>query len=333
MKKILVAALTASVLIPASAMADSTTLYGNLRYSVGSVTDNNTDGLVASDNTSLLGVKGSYGDDIKAFFHLQTQANAEGQTGDKNGNAFQQRFFFGGLKGGFGTVKYGRLTNAYKMPGFKLDRFYNTAGINASGVYSAGGATYGLSGATNGFTDNSVEYTTPKLADSITLQAGIYIDDGDNDDHGTSFGVKYQKGAVMAGIVVAQNDTTTVAVPGIAADESATRLYGNYKGAGYTVGLSYETLTFATTSDINYLYVIGTYDVSAKTELIASFGSVDGGTAEGTGMTAGVYHKLLPNTKVFALYSGASLDDDINNAETDPSVVAVGVFHNFSISN
>ena len=116
-KLILVTAIAAACAAPMAAMSD-TTLYGQLRYSINSVNeddargDDSIDGLRGEDNVSLLGVKGAYGDDIKAFFHLQTGARADSQASGAAGNAFDQRFYFGGLSGGFGKVAYGRMTNA-----------------------------------------------------------------------------------------------------------------------------------------------------------------------------------------------------------------------------
>jgi hypothetical protein len=330
MKKVIIAVLAVSLLLsPLTAMAGNTTLYGKMRYSFASVQDDTVDGLVAADNTSLLGVKGSYGDDMKAFFHLQTGAKAD----DNSGTALAQRFFFAGLKSSLGKVQYGRMTNAYKMPGFKLDRFYNTAGVNATGVSSYGGATYGLSGATNGFTDNALEFTSPKIADLITAHGGLYVDDANTDDHGYSYGAKIATGSIMAGVVGATNGNDVATVPGVAADQSAVRGYGKYQGKGYSLGVSYENVEDTATTDVNYLYVIGSYNVSDKLEAIASYGNVDSGAAEGDGFTGGLFYSIAPNTQVFALVSAVSLDDSSSHAEDNPTVYGIGFFHNFSMSS
>ena len=330
MKKVIIAVLAVSLLLsPLTAMAGNTTLYGKMRYSFASVQDDTVDGLVAADNTSLLGVKGSYGDDMKAFFHLQTGAKAD----DNSGTALAQRFFFAGLKSKLGKIQYGRMTNAYKMPGFKLDKFYNTAGVDATGVVSYGGATYGLSGATNGFTDNALELTSPKIADLITVHGGLYVDDSNEDDHGFTYGAKLATGAITAGVVGATNGDTVQALPGVAADQSAVRGYAKYQGKNYSLGASYENVENTATTDVNYLYVIGSYKVSDQLEAIASYGNVDDGAAKGDGFTGGLFYNIVPNTKVFALVSTASLDDSASHAEDNPTVYGIGFFHNFSMSS
>lgn len=368
MKKILLALAVVSMVLPMSAMADNTTIYGQFRYSIADVSDNGAlkdgsgakDGVVAADNTSVLGVKGSYGDDIKAYFHLQMGARADGDGGHDHwyndddsgiggadedrdtstsggGNALAQRFFFGGLKGSFGNVKYGRLTNAYKMPGFKMDPLYNTSHLNVNGQYATGGASYGLSGATNGFTDNSLEYHSPKIAGGLTVNLGYYIDDSDEDDHSTGAGVTYSANGITAGVQTIQNGKTS-AVPNTTADEAAMRVHVGYKGEGFKVGVSYETVATATT-DPTYLFLTGTFGVAEKTDIVATIGMVDAdavvntdGTNEGTGFSLSVFHGITNNTKVFASYASVDFDGD-QIVEDAPTTISFGVQHKFSTSN
>ena len=75
MKKIVLSAAIAAICAaPLAAMAD-TNLYGQMRYSFNSVDDkdNGKDGLSGNDNVSLFGLKGSAGDDIKAFYQSLIQ--------------------------------------------------------------------------------------------------------------------------------------------------------------------------------------------------------------------------------------------------------------------
>ena len=335
MKKIAIcAAITAICAAPmmASASAD---MYGHLRLSLNSIDADvgptGTDGLTVADNTSLFGFKASSeGDGIKAFVHMQTGANADG-----GGTAFASRFYFGGLKGDFGTVAYGRMTNAYKMPGFKMDPFYNHMSVVASPVaaganaganqVSGGGATFGLSGASNGFTDNALQYTSNKIGD-IKINVGLYIDDSNADDHGMGFGAEYNKAGVKAGIQFASNDTTAQTVPGIAADGDAMRLYGSYTSGPMTVAASYETVDVSATLDVDYIFLVGKFKVSDKTRVAATIGMVGDGGQEGTGITAGVFQSVAPKTELFASMSQVSADV---TGQVEPSVMSVGAIHKF----
>jgi hypothetical protein len=338
MKKVVyAAAVLAMCATPLTAMADGTTLYGQLRYSFNSVDDDTAtgqDGLSGNDNVSLFGLKGSYGDSVKAFFHIQTGAKADKES---NSVAFGQRFFFGGLEGGFGKVAYGRMTNAYKFPGFKLDPFYNYSHVNASGVFNAGGATYGLSGATNGFTDNALQYVTPNLG-GVKITGGLYVDDTDADDHGYLAGVSYDYQDLNVGVVFANNDVT-VTMPGIAADGEAIRAYANYKiNDTWKTALSVESVDLDANTDAEYVYLTGTMMVpSINMDFSASLGVVTDGPAEGIGLTVGAWYDIAKNTKLFALASYADIDPDLianpTASEHKPQVISIGAQHKFSLSS
>ena len=341
MKKVIYAAsVLAMCVTPLSAMADSTTLYGQLRYSLNSVDEDDfvggKDGLSGEDNVSLFGLKGSYGEKVKAFFHLQTGAKADN---DPGGDAFDQRFFFGGLESDFGKVAYGRMTNAYKFPGFKLDPFYNYSHINAGGVFAAGGATYGLSGATNGFTDNALEYVSPSLG-GVKITGGLYLDDSNQDDHGYLAGASYDYQKLNVGFVFALNDVV-VTIPGIASDGEAIRGYANYKfNDTWKAALSVEIVDVDATPptptyDAEYVYLTGTMMVpSIKMDFSASLGVVTDGPAEGIGTTIGAWYDIAENTRLFALASYADIDPDAAlGAGYQPLVISIGAQHKFSLSD
>ncbi|MCU7845280.1 MAG: porin [Candidatus Thiodiazotropha sp. (ex Monitilora ramsayi)] len=326
---VLVTAIAAVCAAPMAAMAGNT-VYGSLSYSVNSVdqdTATGQDGLSGEDNVSLLGIKGSIGDDIKAFYHLQTGAPSDAN----GGRAFNQRFYFGGLSGSFGKVAYGRMTNAYKFAGFAMDPFYNLSHVNAGGSVAFGGATYGLSPATNGFTDNALQYTSPSLGGNFKLNASVYIDDGNDDEHGFNAGGHWTADDFNVGVQFASNGKNST-VPNVAADGDAVRVYGGYKADKWSVGVSYESVDLSTTfEDVGYLYITGRIKLTPKTELIGSIGSVDDGPAEGTGFIGGVFHTIAPKTEIYATYSTASIEPAPSvGAEKDPSVFAIGARHKFS---
>jgi len=329
MKKIVLCAAVAAICAaPISAMAEAK-FYGQLRVSLDSVDSDSTaaaqDGLTVTDNTSVLGFKAaSEGDGIKAFVHLQSGAKAD----DGAGVALSQRFYFGGLKGDFGTVAYGRMTNAYKMPGFKLDPFYNHSSVNAGGSIAGGGATYGLSGATNGFTNDALQYTSPSMG-GVKVNAGLYIDDAEADEHGTIIGAAYAADGINVGIQMASNgDTATI--PGVMVDGDAMRLHGGYKADGWSAGLSFEQVDETSSITNTYTYLTGKFDVSDGTQAAVSLGSVSGDTGtsapEGSGLTAGVFTAVAPKTQVFVSYSMVSLDAD---TAAEPNVLSVGAIHKF----
>ena len=329
-KKILMAAAVAVACgAPVAAMADAN-IYGQFRYSLNSADADDGAGssLSGEDNVSLFGLKASSeGDGTKAFVHLQTGANADAA----GGTAFAQRFYFGGLKGGFGTVAYGRMSTAYKMVGFKMDPFYNLSHVGANGQLSKSLATYGLSGANNGFTDNAIQYTSPTMS-GLKINVGLYVDDGVNDDHGTAAGVSYSANGITAGVqMISADKTATVAA--LCADCDAVRIHGGYKTDAWSADLSLETVDVNATDDKSYMFLVGKYNVSKATQLVMTVGTVDDdkdGADEGTGFTLGAFQTIAPKTQVYASYSSASLDN-ITTADSgaDPTIFSVGAIHKF----
>ncbi len=334
MKKLILSAAVAAICAtPIIAAADaSNNLYGQMRYSFNSVDDvtgSGQDGLSGNDNVSLFGLKGSVSKDgLKAFYHLQTGAPSDAN----GGQAFNQRFYFAGLSGGFGKVAYGRMTNAYKFDGFKLDPFYNLSHVNAGGSFATGGASYGLSPATNGFTDNALQYSSPAFG-GVVFNAGVYLDDSNEDEHGTGFGAKWSGKGAYVGVQLASNGKTGT-IPGVAVDGDALRIHGGYKGKGWSAGLSYEIVDSTATAETNYMYLVGRYNVSKATELVATVGTVDpdagAGTPEGTGFQFGVFQTVLPKTQMYVTYGTASLDAA---GSEDPSVLSVGAIHKFGFGS
>jgi predicted porin len=330
MKKILlVTAVAAACCAPVAAMADAT-IYGQFRYSVNSADSDDGAGssLSGEDNVSLFGLKAeAKGDSVTAFAHLQTGANA-----DAAGTAFAQRFFFGGLKGDFGSVAYGRMSTAYKMVGFNMDPFYNLTHVGADGTLSKQLATYGLSGANNGFTDNAIQYTSP-LMSGLQVNVGLYIDDSDQDDHGTGVGISYAADGISAGVQFVSNDKTAT-VAALCADCDAVRVHGGYKADVWSVDASFETVDVnAAGDDKSYMFIVGKYNATKETELVMTVGTVsddNDGADEGTGFTLGAFQTVAPKTQVYLSYSTASLDNHpAADSGADPKVFSLGAIHKF----
>ncbi len=113
---------------------------------------------------------------------------------------------------------------------------------------------------------------------------------------------------------MASNDTTAATIPGLIADGDALRIYGGYKAKNWSAGLSYETVDTDANAEANYLYLVGRYNVTNKTELIATVGTVDPDAnsseagAEGTGFQLGVFQTVVPKTQLYVTYGTASLD-------------------------
>lgn len=338
-KAFILAFVAAFLSLPRLTMAGNTTLYGDFRYSANAIKEDGVgsdiDGLQGRDNVSLFGVKGEYGDSIKVFFNLQTGAPTDGN----GGHAFEQRFFMGGLKGSFGKVEFGRMTNAYKMPGFAMDPFYNLSHINTKGVFSSAAGAYGLSPATDGFTDNALQYETPSFS-GVKLIGGVYMDDSNNNQHGYLLGGSFSTEDLTIGVVGALDDGDAdgiTTIPNVAVGGYAARAYATYKQENWKAGVSFEQLEQKNADDINYLYVTGTMMVpDINTDFSASLGWVSEGAAKGVGFTAGAFYNVLKNAQLFAIVSYANLSDTkpavAGDQDASPMSLSIGASYKFSIS-
>ena len=332
-----------SVFLVANSSSAGTDVYGQLRYAFdtnGLDEVGGLDSLSGTDSVSLLGVKGSYGEDVNAFFHLQTGAPSDANSGV----AFKQRFFFGGFKGKFGKVVYGRMTNLYKLPGFKSDPFYNYSNVNVSGAYKAGGASFGLSGATNGFTDNSLQYTTPSIA-GANVTFGYYVDenevaDGESKSPGIAVALNYgnKEIGINGGVAFARNGGSPV-IAGLGDNGQALRVYADYKLSDTAkFGLSVEQLNSDTTADEAdndlYAYLTSTVNVpSLNLDIAASMGKVANTDADGKpvdnngiGGILGLFYNVTDKTKLYLVSSTAT------KVGKNPVVLSLGAQHKFSLS-
>jgi hypothetical protein len=352
MKRLICAVSIAALLIvPVAAMA-GTTLYGNARISVNywDNDDGADENISAQDNVSRIGLKGEYGDAIKAFFHLQVSARVAPDSNvtvgvpaiDEMGNAalisasgkdndaFGQRFYFAGLKGSFGALSYGRVTNAYKMPGYKMNgKLYDTTTLSVNGPIGTGGASYGLSPMNNGFTPTVVQYVTPSLG-GAKINGTLALDGSNNNDHGYIIGASYGGGGIDVGAIYADNGDGNQ-LPNLAAEGDAFRVYGSYKTDSWKVGLSFEGVDIKgdlTDDKVGYIFGIGSVKVSPKADVIASIGFVDDGPAKGVGGTVGVNYGIVENTEILLSGSYGDLDNGLR-----PIAVSCLFVHNFSISN
>lgn len=316
--KIIAAAVLTAVCVSSPASANQ--VYGDVRLSVNSIDKADGTSTDSQDsNASRIGFKGSYELDagLKALYHIQAGVQTDSDTSNDDKDMFTKRFAFAGLAGNFGKVLYGTLSSPYKMAGLKIDPFYDTAAGEAMG-----GKNYGLSGYTNGFFDNVLAYVTPKM-NGFQANAVMVMDDTDANDHHFNYGASYSQAGFTAGVQLLQVNTVNEEV-------DATRLTAGYKTDQWSIGASMENVDPEDNTDPNYpdrdyLYVAGTYKVSAKNTLKLSYGDVDG---DGTGMAAGISHDLGKKTELYALYSDVDYD---SAAQDNRTVISVGVSHKFSI--
>ncbi len=175
-KNLLAIAVGAAVAMPGVVLADGPTVYGKVNVSLENTefddgVNPSEDQWELNSNASRLGVKGDFDLDVaglKAIYQAEFEISVD--DGDKSGQTFTQRNIFGGLKGGFGTLMAGKFDTPTKKAQGKIDQF-NDIGGDIKNV---------LSGENRA--SNIIQYSTPKLADMLTLNAAFIPAEGDDLD-------------------------------------------------------------------------------------------------------------------------------------------------------
>lgn len=126
-KKLLAAAVGAALIVGPMVASAALTLNLDLSLSVDRQNDGNglTRSLVSS-NTSKVVLSGSedLGGGLKAIGFIDTSFSAD----EASGGTLANRNTYGGLTGGFGTFRIGRIDTPYKELGYKINRFITYAG-------------------------------------------------------------------------------------------------------------------------------------------------------------------------------------------------------------
>lgn len=323
------ALLLASLPSGVAAQEVTTELYGDFRYSYNYADAGDSTHWAAVNNASRLGVRSEVAvGRVAAFADLQTGVTIDAEGG---GAAFTQRYYLAGVRGPFGTLTVGRHSPAYKAAGARLDPFYDTSTLGATGgVPQSGlfaGASFGLSGLTNGWADRTIAYTSPSVH-GFSANAAAYLDR--DSDHDAAFGLTYRARGFEAGAQFHDSGSGESWVPSGGIDDAA-RVHLSYsRPEAWSLGGSFERVDSALDGTQDFLYVAGTAYIDRRLMLAAAVGRVGSGpwqTLTGTGWHAGAFYTLVPRAGVHALYSRVDVDDAPSRGN-----LAVGLTYRFSIA-
>jgi hypothetical protein len=316
-----------AVFSSALAAQDATTrLYGDFRYSYNRADAGDTSYWAGANNASRLGVRADLaGRSFTVFADLQVGVSVEGDAA----GAVTQRYWLAGIRGAPGTLTIGRHSTAYKMSGLRLDPFYDTSTLSAGGaVPSAGlfaGASFGLSGLTNGWADRTIAYASPAIM-GFTANAAAYLDTESDHDYGLGLG--YQRAGFHAGVQYHDvgGGRTWAPTAGVA---DALRGHVSYEWKDLSVGGSFERVHAAGGGSQDFMFAAATFDATPELMLAAGVGLVEAGPLQpvtGTGFHGGVFYALYPQARVHALYS--RLGPDVG---PDRGNLALGFTYNFAL--
>lgn len=345
-KKLLAIAVGAAITLPSVALAAGPTVYGkvNLTLEKQDLESKDVDQISLDSNNSRLGVKGDFDLDVgglKAIYQAEfgmfvddgdnsstkTLTDSNGDTVDVKDNTgvFSQRNIFGGITGGFGTVKAGMFDSPTKMAQGKIDQFNDLDGDIKKIL------------AGENRVKNIVQYSTPKFADSITVNVAIIPGEGATVDgevkdgfaDSTSISAVFESGNFYAALAHDSEivDGLEVDDQGASAAADITRLVGAFKAEAFEVGLLYQIAEESEGDGKDSSIVAsGAFNID-RIKLKAQYGMTDGDVSDDTWTTTsvGADYKLAKASKVFAYYT--ILDKDV--ADTSDSYFAVGMEHKF----
>jgi hypothetical protein len=283
-------------------------------------TNNDHDGVSFRNNASALGLRGSMTQDgVTGYFKYILRAHNDEIF--NSGNA-QTIIYTAGFKGAFGDVSYGVGSTPYKMSAMTLDPFWDTS-ASARGF---DGPSIGLSDLVWGFSKNMLLWNSHELFENITIDAGIIVDDTNEDLHDYNIGARYSNDALSFGAQYVQLEESK-AIAKSPGKGNASLVWANYEQNDWSVSASYEDISQDFREDQSHFFIASKVQLSKKTRLAVSYGQADikdDVALDGKGGNIGVFYDILPNTEIYVLYSDISRDQT-----DDSSLVSVGVSHNF----
>ena len=340
-KKLLAIAVGAVIALPGAALANPT-VYGKVNVTLDSMETefradtfpgtafpaDAVDQWQLNSNASRLGVKGEYDLEVgglKALYQAEYEINVD----DGGGAPFSQRNIFAGLKGGFGTLKAGKFDTVIKTAEGKVDQFNDLPGDMDSFVAGQDRA------------NNIIQYTSPKLADSVTINVATILAEGADVDLDANtdaeeglfdipqVSVVFQQGGLYAALAYAQNSATATRTADGITRADIMRLVAQYKMDALEIGgLFQQTSDVASGSDLEdtSMMISAAFSID-RIKLKAQYGMTSGDQSdeELTMMGLGADYKLAKASKAFVYMT--KLEKDSTGEEN--SVFGLGLEHNF----
>ena len=314
------------------AAAEGPSVYGKINVSLqnndfeNSAGDTDKDNWTLNNNASRIGVKGSYGltDSLQAIYKLEYEIFVdEAKSGDAGSN-FKQRNTYVGLQGNLGTVIAGRHDTPVKLIQGKIDRFNDLELGDIKNVIEGENRV-----------DNVVMYTTPKLADMISVSAAFVqgeedgVSPGEDEDglgDGTSLSVTWEMGDLILALGVDSEIDS----------RDLTRFVAEYKLGDFKIGALLQQAELAdggaVEADEDGLILSGEWAVAENTALKLQYGvgtveDQNNDETEKTQLALGLDYKLNKNAKVFAYYASVETEDEllgVSLPDSEDTTFAIG---------
>lgn len=322
MKKHLLA--LAVLAAPALALAEGPTLYGQFNVSLDNVDDGSEDFWRLASNSSRIGIKGDVDTDVAG---LKTLYGAEfGVAVDDGTGPFSQRNIFLGLKGGFGTLRAGKIDTPLKDAQGKIDQFNDLAGDIQNIV------------AGENRSNNILYYSSPKIADALVVNVAVIpaentdVDGAAGNETGLadtlSASVTWQAGDLYLAAAVEQDQAVGGYSPDGITRGDLVRLVGTWKLDALELGALYATADTNGAGDAaDDGWVLSAGWNLDKWKLKAQYGSSEGdGGTERTLLALGADYKLAKSTTAYAYFVDRETD---NGTTAELTTLGLGLNQRF----
>lgn len=330
-KKLLALTLGAVAALPLTAQAEGPTLYGKMNVTLDSIEDTAavTDAWYLNSNASRLGIKGESETGVASLKGIY-QAEYEIDVAGDAATPFAQRNIYVGLKGGFGTVRMGKFDTPLKEAQGKVDQFND---LNGDIKNIMPGETRAA---------NIVQYSTPKLADMLTINVALMpaentdVDGQAGNEDGIADSVSasllFESGAFYAALAMDSNmpgKGFVDSLPTVSDRADIIRLVAGYKADSFELGAivqaAEEVGTGAAGEDKAVLLsaAMKSGDWKFKAQYGKGEGDVNGETK--TLAALGADYKLGKSTTLFVY--GVNVEKDL--AATEVKTLGLGIEQKF----
>ncbi len=295
--------------LPAVALADGPTLYGQVHLSLDHLDNGDDSALNLSSNRSRLGVKGDIKIDesLTGIYQIESELRAD----SANTGTLASRNTFVGLKGGFGTVRAGRFDTPVKLIGRQVELFGNQVGDFRNLTRArVSGATYADERVNNSIGWDSADFS----GFGASAQYSTNIDDAatNNDNDLFSVGLSYKINSLFVAAGFEQTGTTTVGED----DPAVLRVAGYYDLDALRITALWQTFSGPATASDQDVYGLGlryhTGDWAFKGQAYQL--SADADNADATLLALGLEYALSKPLTIYFDY--ATLDNDDNSSRT-----------------
>lgn len=342
--RLLPLAIGAAIAAPGVALADGPIVYGKMNVTYEAVDYDAYDEVQLNSNASRLGVKGS--EDITDNLSVVYQAEYQIDVDDGGSSPFSQRDIFVGLQGGWGLFKAGKFDTPLKSSQGKIDQF------NDMQFGDIGNVVVGEERVSN-----SLQYSTPSIADALTATVAFMPgEDGEPDpttgiagDNGAadSFSASVVYSTDMLYLALAMDDSIATEISAINTSLWDTiRFVAGMKLGVVELGFLYSTAEETDSTDADPANEQEGYVLSAGFKLgesnkirvqygysdtddifLVAPGVSETETLETTQYGIGFDHSLSKQSKLFVNY--IALEEEFGADSADNNTFQLGIEHKF----